>query len=261
MFVHPGFDPVILNIYGPLSIRWYGLAYAAGFLAVWYFGCKNLVNFPELSKTNFSDVIFYTILGVVLGGRIGYMLFYGFGYLQHDPWSILRIWEGGMSFHGAFIGAMLAMYYSSVQKHISFWRISDLICIYVPIGLFFGRAANFINGELWGRVTDVPWAVVFPLVDNNPRHPSQLYEMLGEGLILFIILQVAARRVVTPGYLSGLFLLLYGSIRFVLEYFREPDQHLGFIIANNLTMGQVLSLPMIICGLLLLWYSRHKSLV
>ena len=260
MFMHPGFDPVIFNIYGPLSIRWYGLAYAAGFFVVWYFGCKNLVNFKEISKTDFADIIFYTILGVVLGGRIGYALFYGFAYLKHDFWRVFRIWEGGMSFHGAFIGALLAIVYAAYNKRVSFWRITDLICVYVPVGLFFGRAANFINGELWGRVTDVPWAVVFPLVDSNPRHPSQIYEMLGEGLMLFIILQLASRRAKNPGYLSGLFLLFYGSIRFILEYFRAPDQQLGFVMADKFTMGQVLSLPMIMCGLLLLWWSWRKSL-
>lgn len=256
MFIHPGFDPVIFDIYGPLSVRWYGLAYAAGFLVTWYFGRKNLARFSELSKEDFSDIIFYTILGVILGGRIGYMLFYGWAYLQQDPWSILRIWEGGMSFHGAFIGVVIAMLFASVRKKASFWRISDLICIYVPVGLFFGRAANFINGELWGRATDVPWAVVFPRAGDVPRHPSQLYEMIGEGLVLFIILQIAVRKVRMPGYLSGLFLLGYGVIRFLLECFREPDQHLGFVLAGSVTMGQLLSVPMVVAGLVLLWRAR-----
>ena len=260
MFVYPNIDPVIFHVYGPISVRWYGLAYLLGLCVSWYFGAKQCAESDVINKERYADIIFCTMFGLVVGGRLGYMIFYHSSMLIAEPLSMLRVWEGGMSFHGALLGAVLAMYYAAKKYRVSFWSIADKVSCYVPVGLFFGRAANFINGELWGRVTQMPWGVVYPHVDSHPRHPSQLYEMLGEGIVLYCIITFCRRLNLPTGYQSGIFLVGYGIIRFLLEFFREPDQHIGYVLFSTLTMGQLLTIPMIFMGLFLFWYiGKHDK--
>lgn len=252
MFVHPNFNPEVLHIAGPLAIRWYGLAYMMGFVGAWFLGCRRLAKCEGMTKELFSDLVFAIMLGVIVGGRLGYMLFYGFAIIVQNPLKVFYIWEGGMSFHGGLIGVLIQVFFFARRHQFNFFSITDFIAPLIPIGLFFGRAANFINGELWGRVTDVPWAVIFPSVDYLPRHPSQLYEMLTEGLLLFLLLIFVSAKKRTAGCISGTFLICYSLIRFLLEFVRQPDSHLGFIYANWLTMGQLLSVPMFVLGVYLL---------
>ena len=248
MFVYPEINPVIVHIAGPLSIRWYGVAYLLGFLAAYYLGLKRIKVEKNMGETHFVDCIYVIMMGILLGGRVGYMLFYGWDIVCHEPIKILYLWEGGMSFHGGLIGGVLAIFFYARKYGYAFFTITDLIAPCIPIGLFFGRGANFINGELWGRVTDVPWAMVFPHVDANPRHPSQLYELFGEGVVLFILMQFFSRKSRKSGVVSGIFLLCYGVIRFILECFREPDIQLGYFW-HYITMGQLLCVPMLAIGL------------
>ena len=246
-----GLDPVALAI-GPLAIRWYSLAYIAGILIGWWYLLK-LIATPDapMARRHADDMVFYATLGILLGGRLGYTIFYMPELWEH-PVAVLKLWEGGMSFHGGAIGMSVAMFYLAWKNRLNWLRIHDYIACCVPFGLFFGRIANFINGELWGRVTDVSWAIVFPgaYAGGVPRHPSQLYEAVLEGVLLFCILAWAfwrtdARR--EPGKLVGIFLAGYGICRFGIEYFREPDEGLG-ILDWGLTMGQTLTLPMILGG-------------
>lgn len=250
MFVYPQIDPEILHIAGPLAIRWYGLAYLFGFLGAWSLGVRRLSTYPIMEKAQFSDCMCTLMLGVLVGGRLGYVLFYDTAIIWHAPWEILFLWQGGMSFHGGVLGVIWQIYRFSRLRQLSFFVLTDFITPLIPIGLFFGRGANFINGELWGRVTDVPWAMIFPHVDFLPRHPSQLYEMAAEGVVLFLLLQVVAWRPRAQGLVSGVFLLSYGIIRFFLEFVREPDPQLGLLV-GSLTMGQLLSIPMLLLGLYL----------
>lgn len=255
----PEIDPVLLQI-GPLAIRWYSLAYIAGVLGGWWYIARlnrSTVRFctePVLSKKALDDIVVWAILGVVLGGRLGYVLFYQPGYYLAHPSQILHLWEGGMSFHGGVMGVIIAMAWFCRKYQVAFFRLMDLVACVVPIGLFFGRLANFINGELYGRATDVPWAVVFPTGGEVPRHPSQLYEAVLEGLILFAVLSLLAwktRALNKPTLLSGVFLAGYGLSRFVVEFVREPDAHLG-MLTLGMTMGQWLSAPMLLLGLALI---------
>ncbi len=251
----PTIDPVMIEI-GPLVIRWYALAYIAGLVLGWLY-LRWLVERPgwQLTKTDLDDLLLYVTLGVVLGGRLGYVLFYRPEYYLAHPLEILATWTGGMSFHGGLIGVLLAMALFAWRRKIPFLEIGDPVAAAVPIGLFFGRIANFINGELFGRSSDVPWAMVFPHGGSEPRHPSQLYEAALEGLVLFLVIFWFARKVRKPehrGWIGGLFLLGYGLSRSFVELFREPDAHLGFLLGGGVTMGQVLSLPMIIIGLILM---------
>lgn len=271
MIEFPNIDPVAFSL-GPFSVRWYALAYLAGFLLGWKYAvylsgldekavidsknCKN-----KLDKTAIDDFFAWGILGVILGGRLGYVLFYQTDMIWTAPADIIRIWEGGMSFHGGAIGAVVAMLLFTMKRNISFLRLTDIFACAVPIGLLFGRIANFINGELFGRVTDMPWGIVFPHGGIFPRHPSQLYEALLEGLVLFVVLALMARRPDIrhkPGILSGVFLIGYGLSRFIVEFFREPDFHIGYI-AEYFTMGQMLSLPMIAGGIYLAFYAIRKD--
>lgn len=246
--IEPGFS------IGPLTIHWYGVMYALGFVLAWWLGTRRAKR-PGSGWTEdeVADLILWAALGVVLGGRIGYILFYGMGDVIEDPLSVLRIWEGGMSFHGGLLGVLLACWWFGRRTGKGFWRVTDFIAPLVPLGLGFGRIGNFINGELWGKPTDLPWAMVFPAADDQPRHPTMLYEALLEGLVLFLILWVfsASRRPVRA--VSGLFLLGYGVFRFAVEFLRIPDDHIGYLAMDWLTMGMILSAPMILFGIVLLW--------
>ncbi len=263
MIAYPHIDPVFFRV-GPLTVRWYGLMYAVGFVAsyilVQYQIKKQRLDRDQGMSEFFVDTLFtLMILALLIGARLGYVLFYDLGrYLRH-PSEIFAVWHGGMSFHGGLIGALLAAYLVCRKFTVDYWLLADLVIVTAPIGLAAGRIGNFINGELWGRVTDVPWAMIFPSGGPLPRHPSQLYECLLEGVVLFAILWIAKDRKHFPGALTGLFIVLYGCFRFFIEFFREPDAQLGFV-AGPFTMGQVLCACMIVFGAGLLWYLRKRSI-
>lgn len=275
MFHYSLIDPVALAL-GPLNVRWYGLMYLVGFLVAWWLGRRRAEQFEGgLTHRHIDDLIFYCVLGVVLGGRIGYVLFYQTGVLQQDPLYLLRIWEGGMAFHGGLLGVMLAIYLFGRRYGFGFFRLSDFVAPLVPIGLGAGRIGNFINGELWGRVTDLHWGVQVPCASfpaqcaglpldshwSPPLHPSQLYEAGLEGLALFAILWIFSARPRPTMAVSGMFLLFYGLFRFLVEFARQPDAHLGFLAFDQFTMGQLLSLPMLLGGVVLLFlaYRPHPQ--
>lgn len=257
----PSFDPVLVTI-GPLAIRWYALAYLAGFLlGVWY--CMTLAkqNAKGPSPQQYNDFMTWAILGTILGGRIGYVLFYQLPFYVEHPLEALQVWHGGMSFHGGMIGVIFAATLFARREKLRFFAFSDLLACATPIGLGLGRLANFVNGELFGRTTDAPWAFVFPRGGDLPRHPSQLYEASLEGVVLFILLYLLARNRwvrAHDGILSGVFLAGYGTFRFCVEFFREPDPQLGFLFAGA-TMGQLLCLPMIAFGLILMWRAMRRE--
>ncbi|NND65704.1 MAG: prolipoprotein diacylglyceryl transferase [Gammaproteobacteria bacterium] len=245
MITYPSFDPVLLHL-GPVAVRWYGLMYLLGFAIAWYL-LRHLGRDrkPMWSGRQIEDVIFYGVMGVVIGGRLGYMLFYGWQELVANPINIIKIWEGGMSFHGGLIGVIVAMAWYGKVNQREFFEMTDLIVPAVPPGLGFGRLGNFINGELWGKPTDVPWGF---MVNGEGRHASQLYEALLEGLLLFLILWWLSKSKPPRMALSGVFLLGYGIFRFMIEFVRVPDSHLGYLAGEWVTMGQLLSLPMILLG-------------
>ncbi|WP_218814517.1 prolipoprotein diacylglyceryl transferase [Rickettsiella endosymbiont of Dermanyssus gallinae] len=253
MLPYPSINPIAFSL-GPIKVHWYGLMYAVGFIGAWILASYR-ANKPNSGWTmdQVSDLIFYTALGVILGGRIGYMLFYDFTNFLANPWIIFQVWQGGMSFHGGLLGVLLVIYLFGRKTGKHFFDITDFAAPLVPIGLGAGRIGNFINGELWGRVTDVPWAMVFPHAGQLPRHPSQLYEFFFEGILLFSFLWIYSSKKRPRMAVSGWFALLYGAFRFILEFFRQPDTQIGFIAWNWLTMGQLLSLPMIIVGLALIY--------
>ena len=260
MLTHPQIDPVALSL-GPLQVHWYGLMYVIGFLGFLLLGKYRAkkTNSP-VTPEQVDDMMFYGALGVVLGGRIGYMLFYNFGKLINDPISFFQVWDGGMSFHGGLLGVIFVMYILAKKWNLKILQISDFVAPMIPIGLGAGRMGNFINGELWGRPTDVPWGMVFPQADQLARHPSQLYQFALEGIVLFSIVWIYSRQPRPLGSVSGLFLMSYGIFRFMTEFVREPDAHIGFIAWGWLTKGQLLSLPMIIIGLgLMVWAYKYNS--
>lgn len=250
MLVHPNFDPVAVSL-GPLAVRWYGLMYLLAFGMFWWLGARRITaGRATVSATQLDDLLFAGIVGVILGGRLGYVLFYKPGYYLSHPLEVLSIWQGGMSFHGGFLGVLAAMAYVAWRQRIDWWTLMDFVAPLVPVGLAAGRLGNFINGELWGRVTDLPWGMVFRGAGALPRHPSQLYQMGLEGLALFALLWWYSSRTRPRGRVSALFLMGYGAARCLGEFAREPDAFLGFL-ALGLTMGQWLSIPMILAGALL----------
>ena len=259
MLVHPQFNPVAVQL-GPLAIHWYGLMYLAGFVSFLWLGRKRIamLNHSQINTKLLDDLLFYGVLGVIFGGRLGYVLFYKASYYFAHPLEILALWQGGMSFHGGFIGVLAAMAWLAHKRNLRWLQLTDFIAPLVPLGLAFGRLGNFINGELWGRPTDVPWAVVFPQADNLPRHPSQLYQFALEGLVLFALLWLYARKPRPVGAVSGLFLIGYGGFRFLAEFAREPDDFLG-LLSLGMSMGQWLSLPMVIAGVLLMAFSIRRA--
>ncbi len=251
----PAIDPVLVSI-GPFAIRWYALAYIAGILLGWLYARRLIANTrlwggkPAMTVADYDDFVLWVTIGIILGGRAGYVLFYNPAYFAAHPLEILQIWKGGMAFHGGFLGCVLATALFAWHRGISFLSLGDVTCAAGPIGLFLGRLANFINGELWGRPTDVPWAMVFPGAGPLTRHPSQLYEAVLEGLVLFFILalMVRAGALQRPGLVVGAFACLYAVFRSIIEVFREPDPQLGFLW-GGLTMGMLLSIPLFIAGL------------
>jgi phosphatidylglycerol:prolipoprotein diacylglycerol transferase len=250
MFVYPEFDPVALQV-GPLAVRWYGITYLVGFASAWYLAKRRAARpGAPVSAVQVDDLIFYAALGVILGGRIGYMLFYDFDQIVANPLNIFRIWEGGMSFHGGLLGVLGAMWLYARRLKRGFFEVTDFIAPLVPIGLGAGRVGNFINGELWGAPTTVPWAFI---VDGQARHPSQLYEAGLEGVALFLILWLFSAKPRPVMAVSAVFLIGYGVFRFAVEFVRLPDAHIGYLAFGWLTMGQVLTLPMLLLGLFLLW--------
>jgi phosphatidylglycerol:prolipoprotein diacylglycerol transferase len=259
MLIHPQFDPVAVHV-GPLAIRWYGLMYLAGFVLFIVLGRYRARQqmLTGWRPSDVDDMLFLGVFGVILGGRLGYVLFYKPLYYLAHPLEIFEVWHGGMSFHGGFLGVLLALVFFARRRHKALLDVTDFVAPLCPLGLAAGRLGNFINAELVGRPTDVPWAMVFPQVDNVPRHPSQLYEFGLEGVLLFVLLWIFASRQRPRGAVSALFLIGYGTFRFIAEFAREPDNFLGFL-AGGLTMGQLLSLPMIAAGVVMMLLAYRRA--
>jgi phosphatidylglycerol:prolipoprotein diacylglycerol transferase len=270
-------NPIAFSL-GPVQVHWYGIMYLVGFAVAWWLGQhRRAAGRLPVTAEQFSDLAFYAMLGVILGGRIGYMVFYDTSELVHHPASLFRVWEGGMSFHGGLLGVLGGALIWSRRLKLNFFDVMDFVAPLVPIGLGLGRLGNFVGGELWGRHTDAPWGMIFPRaldalgktkddlqqmylagqLDSEARHPSQLYEFCLEGVVLFAVLWLYSRKPRPRYAVAGLFALLYGLFRFAVEFVREPDVQLGFIAFDWLTMGQILSLPLIVAGLVLLWLSRR----
>ena len=275
MFVYPHINPIALQL-GPLAIHWYGLMYLAGFMCFIWLGRKRIVALAKMAQQpampasasstisinnkQLDDLLFHGVLGVILGGRLGEVLFYNPAYYFANPLKILAVWEGGMSFHGGFIGVLIAMALFAYQHKLRWLELMDFIAPLVPPGLAFGRLGNFINGELWGRPTDAAWGMVFPHVDSLPRHPSQLYEFALEGVLLFVLLWLYANKPRPAGAISGFFLIGYGSFRFLAEFTRNPDDGIFGLMTFGISMGQWLSLPMVVVGVLMMvWAARRTT--
>jgi phosphatidylglycerol:prolipoprotein diacylglycerol transferase len=260
MLPYPEIDPVALAL-GPVKVHWYGLTYLAGLAFAWWLAVRRTRQpWAVVRREQVDDLIFYAALGVVLGGRVGYALFYGSGKLAQDPAWLLRVWQGGMSFHGGFLGVLLAMYIYARRQKIVFGALMDFVAPLVPVGLALGRLGNFIGQELWGRPTDVPWAMIFPRDPLQlPRHPSQLYQFALEGILLFVIMLWFSSRPRPTWSVAGVFALGYGCLRSIAEFFREPDQNIGFQALGWVTRGQMLSVPMIALGIYLIVSSYRKA--
>ena len=262
MLIHPQFDPVALSI-GPLSVRWYGLMYLVGFACFWFLGKHRAKeSWRGFTAQNVEDLLFYGVFGVILGGRLGYCLFYQPSFYLAHPLAIFEIWQGGMSAHGGLIGALAVMWLYSARQGLGFWRTADFVSPLVPLGLFAGRLGNFVNGELWGRPADpsLPWAMIFPQAHDGglPRHPSQLYEAGLEGLALFALLWIYSKKPRPAGRTAALFAMGYGAARFFVEFFREPDVFLG-LQALGLSRGQWLTLPLFFAGVALWWFAGRRA--
>ena len=264
----PNIDPVLFSV-GPLSVHWYGIGYVIGILFAWWYG-KKLVNNARLWPNNnapmdplaLDDFVLWAALGVVIGGRLGYVLFYNFGFYISNPLEIPAVWDGGMSFHGGILGTTVAMILFARKRGIPVWSMFDTIAAGVPIGLGVVRIANFINSELWGRVSDVSWAVYFPNGGPLPRHPSQLYEAALEGFVLFFVLALLiwkGNKLKAPGFIAGAFVAGYGLSRILVEFFREPDAQLGYLVGGWMTMGMVLSVPMVLLGAWAMWRANRAA--
>ncbi|MER0239079.1 prolipoprotein diacylglyceryl transferase [Fulvimarina sp. MAC8] len=268
VLAYPQIDPVFLDL-GFLQLRWYGLAYVVGILCGWLYGrhiAGNPTLWPDrvspLTKTEADDFVLYITLGIVLGGRFGSVFFYDFERYLADPLAVFRVWEGGMAFHGGLIGVVIAIFIFCRVHKVPLWSMLDIAAACVPFGLFFGRIANFINGELWGAPTTVPWAMVFPDAGPEPRHPSQLYEAALEGILLFIVLRIATHHFgmfKRPRFVGGLFLVTYACSRIFVEFFRMPDIQLGYFYGGWLTMGMMLSIPMLLIGIWGMAFSKYHS--
>ena len=266
MFVD-NFDPVLVDL-GLFQIRWYSLAYIIGIILGWIYAIRiikftenNDYSFYPVKKTDFDDLIVYLILGIILGGRLGYVIFYNFDYYTQNFSEIFMIWRGGMSFHGGLLGVIVSAFIFSKNKKISFFKLTDILSCVTPIGIFLGRIANFINGELFGKISTLPWAVIFPNGGNVPRHPSQIYEALLEGVLLFIIINFLAVKkglLYKTGYISSYFLISYSILRIFSESFREPDQHLGYLF-NYLSMGTLLSILTMITGFIIIFFIKKNE--
>lgn len=259
MLTYPEIDPIAVSL-GPLKVHWYGIMYLVAFVSGWWLGRVRAAK-PNSGWTTeqIDDIVFYCALGVVLGGRIGFTLFYNLPAFLHDPVVLFKVWEGGMSFHGGLLGVLIAIWLFNRKYYHGYWNTVDFIAPLVPIGLGAGRLGNFINGELWGKVSDVPWAMVFPGAGPLPRHPSMLYEFLLEGPILFLILWLYSSKPRPTMAVSGLFALCYGFFRFLIEFVRMPDAQLGYLAFGWVTMGQILSLPLILVGIGLLIYAHRRG--
>lgn len=257
-FNFPAISPVIFSI-GPFALRWYAMAYLTSIVITWVLLGKTIKKYNiSITAVQLDDLVFYATMGIILGGRLGYVLFYGNGYFLHNPLEILAVWNGGMSFHGGIIGVIIGLWLFTRKAKLPYLQVTDLVSLYVPIGIFLGRLANFVNDELWGRITTVPWAVKFPAGGYLPRHPSQLYEAASEGIILFVILNLLWRKTYVRehvGIISATFLICYAFSRMCMELFREPDVQIGYL-SGGITLGQYLSLPFLLLGLFIL----HKSI-
>jgi len=253
------FDPIAIRIFG-WPIHWYGVMYLIAFVSAWWLG-RYRARRPGSGWTTqeVDDLIFYGGLGVVLGGRLGYILFYNFSAFLADPLMLFRVWQGGMSFHGGLLGVLVALWLFERKFHKGYFRIVDFVAPLVPIGLGAGRIGNFINGELWGKPTDLPWGMIFPAAGPEPRHPTPLYEAALEGLLLFVILWVYSSKPRPTMAVSGLFALCYGLFRILVEFVRQPDAHIGYLAFGWVTMGMVLSLPLVLIGLVLIWLAYRRG--
>ena len=265
MIIH-NFDPVLVDL-GFLQIRWYSIAYIAGIILGWIYATKIIkkikikYNFISIRPDHFDDLIIYLILGIILGGRLGYVIFYNFDYYIKNYYEIFQLWEGGMSFHGGLLGVVVSTLIFSKVKKISFLNLTDIIACVSPIGIFLGRVANFINGEIFGKTSSLPWAVIFPNGGNVSRHPSQIYEAILEGLILFVLINFFAfkkKLILQAGYISGLFLIFYSVLRIFAELFREPDKHLGYFL-NYFSLGTILSIITLLSGFLLIILTKKNE--
>ncbi len=262
MIAYPDIDPVAVSL-GAVKIHWYGIMYLIGFAAVYFLGQYRAKQaWSPIKPEAIEDLVTYGAMGVILGGRIGYILFYKFGQFLEDPLVLLKLWQGGMSFHGGVLGVFIAMAWFAKKQNCTLWQLTDLIAPIAPIGLGAGRLGNFINSELWGKPTDVPWAMIFPNGGDVARHPSQLYEAFLEGFVLFVIVWFYTQKPRPTMAATGLAVMCYGCFRFFVEFYRLPDAHLGYLAFGWVTMGQVLSTPMILigAGLMVFAYKKHEKL-
>ena len=266
MIIH-NFDPVLIDL-GFFQIKWYSIAYIMGIILGWVHAVKiikktqnNTQNFEPIKRSDFDDLVIYLVLGIILGGRLGYVIFYNLEYYIQNSFEIFKLWQGGMSFHGGLLGVIVTIFIFSKNKNTNFFKYSDIVACVAPIGIFLGRIANFINGELFGKISTLPWAVIFPYGGNIARHPSQIYEAILEGLVLFILINFLALKkhlIIKTGYVSSFFLIAYSILRIFSENFREPDQHLGYLF-NYFSMGTLLSILTLISGFLIIFFIKKNE--